>query len=337
MWAAQYFDFRAAAAVAHFGLAWAPWASACRRRSARSSRSRDKLVIDIDGDARIRMNIGEMETVTTYDLPVKIVVLNNNGDGMVKQWQKLFHKGRLSASEKTLHTKDFIKAAQADGFKCAVRLDKQADVPARRSRNSSRSRAPAFLEVIIDPDAGVYPMVGPGQPYEAMITGDWIPSRKKVDVKPPGATRCSDRIVDRDARVLRDHVAGNCLDECRRARDGQFHSTDDGCLPQRDRQLCHLPRTPPGGRRSASCVPRLTRCMTSAEVRKLIADPDYGYVAYKSGTHGKVPAMRIWHYVLEKKTDTEGGTQLAAWSCGSTRMRSSRPSPCTGRLTSKRR
>jgi acetolactate synthase-1/2/3 large subunit len=34
----------------------------------------------------------------------------------------------------------------------------------------------------------VYPMVGPGQPYEAMITGDWIPSRKKVDVKPPGAS-----------------------------------------------------------------------------------------------------------------------------------------------------
>ena len=43
-------------------------------------------------------------------------------------------------------------------------------------------------QCVIDPDAGVYPMVGPGQPYEAMITGDWIPSRKKVDVKPPGAS-----------------------------------------------------------------------------------------------------------------------------------------------------
>ena len=46
------------------------------------------------------MNIGELETVTTYDLPVKVVVLNNFGDGMVKQWQKLFFKGRLSASDK---------------------------------------------------------------------------------------------------------------------------------------------------------------------------------------------------------------------------------------------
>ena len=75
------------------------------------------------------MNIGELETVTTYDLPVKVVVLNNYGDGMVKQWQKLFFKGRLSASDKSLHKKDFIKAAQADGFKYAVRLERKADVP----------------------------------------------------------------------------------------------------------------------------------------------------------------------------------------------------------------
>ena len=45
---------------------------------------------------------------------------------------------------------------------------------------------PAFLEVIIDQDAGVYPMAGPGQSYEEMITGDFIPSRNKVSVKTPG-------------------------------------------------------------------------------------------------------------------------------------------------------
>src|SRR5256885_2813082 len=84
------------------------------------------LVIDIDGDSSIRMSIGELETVTTYDLPIKVVVLNNFGDGMVKQWQKLFHKGRLSASDRSLHKKDFIKTAQADGFRYAVRLDRKA-------------------------------------------------------------------------------------------------------------------------------------------------------------------------------------------------------------------
>jgi acetolactate synthase-1/2/3 large subunit len=186
MWAAQYFDFRdprlwltsGSMGTMGFGLPAAIGAQFAHP---------DRLVIDIDGDASVRMNIGEMETATTYNLPIKIVVLNNNGDGMVKQWQKLFFKGRLSASEKTLHTKDFIKAAQADGYKYAVRLDKKADVP-RVIAEFLAFKGAAFLEVMIDPDAGVYPMVGPGQPYEAMITGDWIPSRKKVDVKPPGAS-----------------------------------------------------------------------------------------------------------------------------------------------------
>ena len=186
MWAAQYFDFAhprlwltsGSMGTMGFGLPAAIGAQFANPH---------KLVIDIDGDSSIRMNIGELETVTTYDLPVKVVVLNNNGDGMVKQWQKLFFKGRLSASEKTLHTKDFIKAAQADGFKYAVRLDRKADVPTVIEQFLAFKGA-AFLEVMIDPDAGVYPMVGPGQPYEAMITGDWIPSRKQVDVKPPGAS-----------------------------------------------------------------------------------------------------------------------------------------------------
>ena len=123
---------------------------------------RGRLVIDIDGDASIRMNIGELETVTTYDLPIKVVVLNNLGDGMVKQWQKLFFKGRLSASDKSLHKKDFIKTAQADGFRFAQRLERKADVP-RVVGEFIRFQGPAFLEVAIDIDALVYPMVGPGQ------------------------------------------------------------------------------------------------------------------------------------------------------------------------------
>ena len=148
---------------------------------------RSRLVIDVDGDASIRMNIGELETVTTYDLPIKVVVLNNFGDGMVKQWQKLFFKGRLSGSDKRLHKKDFVKAAQADGFQYAVRVDKKADVP-RVVAEFIGFKGPAFLEVMIDQDAGVYPMVGPGQAYEDMITGEHIPSRSKVEVKTPDAS-----------------------------------------------------------------------------------------------------------------------------------------------------
>jgi acetolactate synthase-1/2/3 large subunit len=186
MWAAQYFDFRnprlwltsGSMGTMGFGLPAAVGAQYAQR---------NRLVIDIDGDSSIRMNIGELETVTTYDLPVKVVVLNNCGDGMVKQWQKLFHNGRLSASDKSLHTKDFVKAAQADGFKYAVRLDKKADVP-RIIDEFIRYEGAAFLEVMIDPDAGVYPMVGPGQAYADMITGDHIPSRTQVDIKAPDAS-----------------------------------------------------------------------------------------------------------------------------------------------------
>jgi acetolactate synthase-1/2/3 large subunit len=184
MWAAQYFDFRAprlwltsgSMGTMGFGLPAAIGAQFAHP---------DRLVIDIDGDASIRMNLGELETVTTYDLPVKIVVLNNFGDGMVKQWQKLFFKGRLSANDKSLHKKDFVKAAQADGFPWIARLDRKADVP-RVIREFIEFEGPAFLEVLIDPDAGVYPMVGPGQSYAEMITGDFIPSREHVDVAEPG-------------------------------------------------------------------------------------------------------------------------------------------------------
>jgi acetolactate synthase-1/2/3 large subunit len=123
------------------------------------------------------MNIGELETVTTYGLPVKIVVLNNFGDGMVRQWQKLYYKGRMSGSDKSLHRKDFVRAAEADGFQFARRLDRKEDMPAV-IREFMAFHGPAFLEVIIDPDAGVYPMVGPGQSYANMITGDYIASRE---------------------------------------------------------------------------------------------------------------------------------------------------------------
>ena len=185
MWAAQYFDFRSprlwltsgSMGTMGFGLPAAIGAQFAHP---------ERLVIDLDGDGSIRMNLGELETVTTYDLPVKIVVLNNFGDGMVKQWQRLFFKGRLSASDKSLHKKDFIRAAQADGFPYAVRLERKADVP-RVIAEFVAFKGPAFLEVIIDPEAGVYPMVGPGQTYDEMITGDFIRSRARVEIRAPGA------------------------------------------------------------------------------------------------------------------------------------------------------
>ena len=178
MWAAQYFDYKeprlwltsGSMGTMGFGLPAAIGAQFAKPNT---------LVIDIDGDASIRMNIGELETATTYDLPIKVLVLNNYGDGMVRQWQKLYYKGRMSASDKSLHRKDFVKTAEADGFEFSERLVNKSEIKTT-VKKFIEFDGPAFLEVIIDPDAGVYPMVGPGQTYDKMITGDWIKNRNEI-------------------------------------------------------------------------------------------------------------------------------------------------------------
>ena len=184
MWAAQYFDFReprlwltsGSMGTMGFGLPAAIGAQFAQP---------DRLVIDIDGDGSMRMNLGELETATTYKLPIKVIVLNNYGDGMVRQWQKLYYKGRMSGSDKSLRRKDFVKAAESDGFEFATKLDRKEDLP-QVIREFIDFPGPAFLEVIIDPDAGVYPMVGPGMGYSKMITGDHIASREQQEDEKPG-------------------------------------------------------------------------------------------------------------------------------------------------------
>ncbi len=177
MWSAQYFDFKeprqwltsGSMGTMGFGLPAAIGAQFAHP---------DKLVIDVDGDGSIRMNLGEMETVTTYDLPIKILLLNNAGDGMVKQWQKLYYGGRLSASDKTLYKKDFVLSAQSDGFEYAERLTDKTQLQ-KTIKEFIGCKKAAFLEVIIDPDAMVFPMVGPGMSYDQMITGEHIKSRNE--------------------------------------------------------------------------------------------------------------------------------------------------------------
>src|SRR5690606_27008583 len=129
MWAAQYFDFReprlwltsGSMGTRGFGEPAAIGAQCARP---------DRLVIDIAGGASIRVNIGELETATTDKPPIKNAASNNPGAGMVRQWQKLYHKGRLSASDKPLHRKDFIRTAEADGFGFARRLERKEDTTA---------------------------------------------------------------------------------------------------------------------------------------------------------------------------------------------------------------
>jgi acetolactate synthase-1/2/3 large subunit len=177
MWAAQFFDFveprsflsSGSMGTMGFGLPAAIGAQLARP---------DALVIDIDGDGSIRMNIGDLETATTYGVPVKVLLLNNVGDGMIRQWQRLFYDGRLMVSDKSLHRKDFVMAARADGFEFAHRVAALSELE-DELRAFVEFDGPAFLEVMIDQDADVFPMVGPGQTYSNMITGPFIPSRSE--------------------------------------------------------------------------------------------------------------------------------------------------------------
>jgi acetolactate synthase-1/2/3 large subunit len=188
MWAAQYIDFKhprtfltsGSMGTMGFGLPAAIGAQIANP---------GKLVIDVDGDGSIRMNLGDLETLTTYDIPVKVLLLNNLGDGMVRQWQDLFYTSRYAGTDKSLHKKDFIKAAEADGFPFARRVSEVKDVrPALEA--FCAAKGPAFLEVMTDTHGHVYPMVGPGMGYKEMITGKWIPSReiKKDDEPESGGT-----------------------------------------------------------------------------------------------------------------------------------------------------
>jgi acetolactate synthase-1/2/3 large subunit len=179
MWAAQYCDFQkertwitsGSMGTMGFGLPAAIGAQlACP----------GKTVIDVDGDGSIRMNLGELETLTTYDVPVKVLLLNNLGDGMVRQWQKMYFGNRFSGTDKSLHKKDFVRAAEADGFGFAKRVTENAAVR-KTLEKFIEFDGPALLEVMIDPDAGVYPMVGPGSSYREMTTGDWIKPRANVE------------------------------------------------------------------------------------------------------------------------------------------------------------
>lgn len=178
MHAAQYFDFKhprtlltsGSMGTMGFGLPAAIGAQlACPGR----------IVVDVDGDGSLRMNLGELETLTNYEIPVKVLLLNNLGDGMVRQWQTLMFDKRYSGTDKSLHKKDFVRAAQADGFPFAKRVSGRAELRAVL-KEFVECKRPAFLEVMTDQDAMVFPMVGPGKGYKDMLVGDFINPRGPV-------------------------------------------------------------------------------------------------------------------------------------------------------------
>ncbi len=126
----------------------------------------DKRVITVTGDGSIMMNIQEFATIKRYELPVKVVLLDNQCLGMVRQWQELFFKGRYSGIDLS-DNPDFTEVARSFGIP-AFRVEHQQEVAAAITRLLDTD-GPVLAHVVIDPQANVWPLVPPGQSNSTMI------------------------------------------------------------------------------------------------------------------------------------------------------------------------
>jgi acetolactate synthase-1/2/3 large subunit len=124
------------------------------------------LVIDIAGDGSIQMNIQELATAVQYNLPVKIVILNNRFLGMVRQWQELFYEKRYTWTHMN-HAPDFVKLAEAYGA-AGYRITEEKDVDdvLHEAFNNNKT---TIVDVHVNPEECVYPMVPAGAPLKDML------------------------------------------------------------------------------------------------------------------------------------------------------------------------
>lgn len=134
-----------------------------------------KRVIAITGEGSFMMNIQEMATVASLEIPVKIIVLNNKYLGMVRQWQEFFYGGRY-ASSFIGQSPDFVKLAEAFGV-TGLRATKPSEVEEVLLKGFS-FKGPALMEFMVDPEENVFPMVPAGGSNVEMIFEAPKPSEK---------------------------------------------------------------------------------------------------------------------------------------------------------------
>ena len=124
-------------------------------------------VICIAGDASILMNIQELGTLSQYGLDVKIVIVNNRWQGMVRQWQESFYEERYSASDMSNGEPDFIKLAEAFGVKGFL-IKGRAQLE-NQFNEALKSEGPVLINVLVKRGENCYPMVPPGKSNSQMI------------------------------------------------------------------------------------------------------------------------------------------------------------------------
>lgn len=127
--------------------------------------NKNNLVINIAGDGSIQMNIQELATCVEYNLPVKVVIMNNGYLGMVRQWQEKLYAKHFSQTK--ISGPDFAKVAQAYGAK-GIRVEKEEEIiPALKE--AIEYPGPVFLDFIIEPMETVYPWVLAGKPLHEVL------------------------------------------------------------------------------------------------------------------------------------------------------------------------
>jgi acetolactate synthase-1/2/3 large subunit len=167
MWASQFWGFQSPRSWVNSGGLGTMGFAVPAAVGAKAARP-DDLVIALDGDGCFQMTMQELITATTEDIPVKVVVFNNGGYGMVKQWQNLFYGGRLSAVDLGYAFPDYPKLAEAMGC-VGLKVDHPSEIDPAIEKMLSVNDRPVVLEVVVDGEEMCFPMVPAGGSNDRVV------------------------------------------------------------------------------------------------------------------------------------------------------------------------
>ena len=124
-------------------------------------------VICIAGDASVLMNIQELGTLSQYGLNIKVVIVNNRWQGMVRQWQESFYDERYSSSDMSFGEPDFVKLAESFGIKGYLISDREQLL--NEFKSALNFDGPALINILVRRGENCYPMVPPGKSNAQMV------------------------------------------------------------------------------------------------------------------------------------------------------------------------
>jgi acetolactate synthase-1/2/3 large subunit len=168
MWASQYWQFEDPRRWINSGGLGTMGFAVPAAIGAKTGRP-DDLVIAVDGDGCFQMTFHELITAATEGLGVKVVVFNNGVHGMVAQWQRMFYDSRFSGSQLG-NTVDYVKLAEAMGCH-GFRATNPTEVAPTLEKALATDDGPVVVEVVVDPEEMVFPMVPAGKSNDEVFVG----------------------------------------------------------------------------------------------------------------------------------------------------------------------